>query len=88
MNNLKPNASLRKDSIKNDLEKVFNRFPRLRESYNQQVGTLSGGEQQMVATGRGLMASPKLLLMKEPSSGLAPDRFLYICLMVQGNKLQ
>lgn len=73
MNNLKPEASLRKDSIKNDMEKVFNRFPGLRARYNQQKGTLSGGEQQMEAIGRGSMFSPKLLLMDQPSLGLAPD---------------
>jgi branched-chain amino acid transport system ATP-binding protein len=74
MSNLKLGASLRKDKegIKKDLDEVFNHFPRLRERCNQNAGTLSGGEQQMLAIGRGLMANPKLLMMDEPSLGLAP----------------
>jgi len=61
-----------KDGIQEDLERVYNLFPRLKERRTQVSGTLSGGEQQMLATGRALMASPKLLLMDEPSMGLAP----------------
>ena len=74
LTNLKLGASVRKDreEIKNDLEFVYQLFPRLAERCHQKAGTLSGGEQQMLAIGRGLMARPKLLCMDEPSLGLAP----------------
>ena len=74
LTNLKLGASLRKDKdgIAEDLEGVYQLFPRLKERRNQKAGTLSGGEQQMAAIGRGLMAKPKLLCMDEPSLGLAP----------------
>lgn len=65
-------ARKNKDEIEKDLDKVFELFPRMKERINQSGGTLSGGEQQMLAIGRALMAKPKLIMMDEPSLGLAP----------------
>ena len=74
MTNLKLGATLRRDraGIDESLEYVFHLFPRLKERLKQNAGTLSGGEQQMLAIGRGLMANPRLLCLDEPSVGLAP----------------
>ncbi len=74
MENLEMGAYLRKDKkgTEEDMENVFTRFPRLKERRKQLAGTLSGGEQQMLAIGRALMARPQLMLMDEPSMGLAP----------------
>jgi branched-chain amino acid transport system ATP-binding protein len=78
---------LDKENFKDDLERVYGLFPRLAERKTQKAGTLSGGEQQMVAMGRALMARPKLLLLDEPSMGLAPifvDRIFEIIEEIHG----
>ena len=74
LENLKMGAFTRKDKneINESLQKVYARFPRLEERKNQRAGTLSGGEQQMLAMGRALMSNPKIILMDEPSMGLSP----------------
>jgi branched-chain amino acid transport system ATP-binding protein len=74
LDNLRMGAWTRKDTanIKGDIDRVYDLFPRLAERKNQLAGTMSGGEQQMLAIGRALMASPKLLIMDEPSMGLSP----------------
>ena len=72
LENLKIGAYLRSGSIEDDIEWVYQLFPRLKERSWQYGGTLSGGEQQMLAVGRALMSRPKLIMMDEPSLGLAP----------------
>jgi len=72
LENLKVGAYIRKDKLDKDVKWIFDLFPRLEERSWQQAGTLSGGEQQMLAVGRALMSRPKLLMMDEPSLGLAP----------------
>lgn len=72
LENLKIGGFLRKDSLENDISWVYKLFPRLQERSWQMAGTLSGGEQQMLAVGRALMSKPKLIMMDEPSLGLAP----------------
>lgn len=72
MENLKIGAYLRKDKLDDDIKWIFDLFPRLKERSWQLGGTLSGGEQQMLAVGRALMSRPKLMMMDEPSLGLAP----------------
>ena len=72
MENLEMGAFIHKKISEQNLERVFDRFPRLKERRTQIAGTLSGGEQQMLAMGRALMSSPKLMMLDEPSMGLAP----------------
>lgn len=72
LENIKIGGYTRKDKLTDDIEWVYSLFPRLKERYWQMAGTLSGGEQQMLAVARALMARPKLMMMDEPSLGLAP----------------
>ena len=72
LENIKIGAFLRKDNLQKDIEWVYDLFPRLKERSWQLAGTLSGGEQQMLAVGRALMSNPRLMMMDEPSLGLAP----------------
>lgn len=74
LENLKMGAYTRKDreEIEDSIEKIYKRFPRLEERKNQLAGTMSGGEQQMLAMGRALMSKPEIVLMDEPSMGLSP----------------
>ena len=88
--NLKLGAYTRKDkeNLNKDLESIYERFPRLAERKNQSAGTLSGGEQQMLAMGRALMSKPSIILMDEPSMGLSPILVNEIFDIIESNPVQ